>query len=173
MTKLGTIRLKGLEKVEIAPLATDGGITSVETDWVELGSTTPDSFVISKADDSVTEEFIEEMEDAIDEVTTQKGAREISWSTKNVHSDVFKAIAGSTYDTESKTWSEDPNENGKEVSVRATSSNGIVVTIARVKLRFTGELKFTKNSLTQLTVKGKQLAPTKEGVKGFTIKYPA
>jgi len=167
--KANVIRLKGLEKVETAPLAADGGLG---TEWTEWGSTTPDSFVITKGDDSVTEEFIEEAEDAIDEITTQKGLREVTWSTKNVHSDVFLAIAGGSFDQASQTWSEDANADAREVSLRATSKTGIVVTIARVKIRISGDLKFSKNALSQLTIKGKQLAPLKAGVKGFTIQYP-
>lgn len=168
--KAKVIRLKGLSKVETAPLAADGGIG---TEWTEWGSTTPDSFVITKADDTSTEEFIEEAEEAIDELTTQKGAREVTWSTKNVHSDVFVEIAGGAFDEEKQIWSENPNDTAKEVSVRATSSNGIVVTIARVKIRLSGDFKFSKNALTQLTIKGKQLAPLKEGVPGYTIAYPS
>lgn len=167
--KANVIRLKGLAKVETAPLAADGGIGA---EWTEWGSTTPDSFVITKGDDTVTEEFIEEAEEAVDEITTQKGVREVTWGTKNVHSDVFLAIAGGVFDEATQTWSEDPNAEAKEVSVRATSKTGIVVTIARAKIRFSGDLKFTKNSLTQLTIKGKQLSPAKAGVAGFSIQYP-
>lgn len=165
MGKLNVTRLKGLKSVEIKEL----GVENAE--WIELGQTTPDSFVITKGDDSVTEEFIEEMEDAIDEMTTQKGVREITWSTKNVDKDVFKAIAGGT--VTGNVWSEDASSPAKEVSIKATSENGIVATIARAKIRFTGDLKFSRNALSQLTIKAKQLAPEDNSEAGFKIEYPA
>ena len=166
MSELNVMRLKGLKKVEIKDLSDESSL------FVEIGSTTPDSFVITKGDDSVTDEFIEEMEEAVDEITTQKGVREVTWSTKNVHKDIFEAIAGGTYNESTKTWSENANDSAKEVSIRATSENGIIATISRAKIRFSGDLKFTKNSLSQLTIKAKQLAPL-DGEAGFSIEYPA
>ena len=166
MSELNVMRLKGLKKVEIKDLSNESSL------FVEIGSTTPDSFVITKGDDSVTDEFIEEMEEAVDEITTQKGVREVTWSTKNVHKDVFMAIAGGAYDESTKTWSENANGSAKEVSIRATSENGVVATISRAKIRFSGDLKFTKNSLSQLTIKAKQLAPL-DSEAGFSIQYPA
>lgn len=163
MTEIKVTRLKGLKKVEIKDLSAETPV------WVEVGQTTPDSFVITKADDSVTEEFVEEMEEAIDEITTQKGSREITWSTKNVDKSVFMAIAGGK--VEGNVWTEDPKAAAKEVSIRATSENDVVATIARAKIRFSGDLKFTKNSLSQLTIKAKQLAPLNDE-PGFTIQYP-
>lgn len=159
MAKLDSSRLIGLKKVELTPYG--------ETEaWIEIGDTVPDSFVITKADDTVTEEFIEEGEMAIEEIVTQKGAREISWSTKNVSGEVFHKIMGGSYANE--TWTENPSEKVKEFKLRATSNNGVQVVIPRISLRVTGELKFSKNALAQLTLKGKQLAV--EG-QNFFINY--
>lgn len=168
-TKLKSLRLKGLEKVEVAPLMADG--TTGEA-WVEIGDTVPDSFVINKAEDTVTEEFIEESDEAIDEITSQKGVRTVTWQTKNIHPDVFKLLAGGTADATTQAWIENPMEEAKELSVRATSKTGIQVVFNRVKLRINGDLNFQKSALAKITISGKQLTPTKAEEAGYKIIYP-
>lgn len=169
MSQLRVMRLKGLKSVEIAPLKADGTVD--ESKFVEFGQTTSDSFVISKGEDTVTEEFIEETDEAVEELTTQKGIREITWSTKNVHADVFLNVAGGSLSDDNKSWVEDPNAEAKEVALRVTSQNGIQIDIARVKIRMSGDIKFSKNALTELTITAKQLA-TADGTSGFKITYP-
>ncbi|GEM_PF-6125354 len=164
--KFDVVRLKGLKSVEICPVE-DYQKTSEK--WYEWGQTTPDSFVISRGDDTVTEEFIEEADDAIDELTTQKGTREITWNTKNLHPDVFIAVMGGKL--ENNQWEEPVSGSDKEVALRVTSTNGIEIVMPRVKIRVTGDIKFSKNALSELTIKGKQLAPG-NNESGFIIKYP-
>lgn len=175
MSESKVIRLKGLKKVEIAPYVSGADVKNAT--FTEVGSTTPDSFVITKAEDSYTEEFIEEHDLAIDELLTQKGGREVTWSTKNVSSEVFQQLAGGTISKNETTneviWKENPNAAPIEVWVRATSVNGIEVTIPRVRIKISGDLKFSKNALSQLTIKGKQIMDPSENAPAFSIKYPA
>ena len=164
---LKSLRLEGLKCVEVAKLGSNG---ETGTDWVQVGDTVPDSFGINKADDTTTEEFIEESDAAIDEITSQKGIRSITWQTKNVHPDVFKTIARGEFDN--LAWAEESTEEAKELSVRATSMNGIQVVFNRVKIRINGDLNFQKSALAKLTITGKQLAPLLSSEKTFKIIYP-
>ncbi|MCD8080149.1 MAG: hypothetical protein LUF04_06980 [Bacteroides sp.] len=166
-TKFDVVRLKGLKSVEICPADEYG---ESDANWYEWGQTSPDSFVISKGDDSVTEEFIEEADDAIDELTTEKGTREITWNTKNLHPDVFTAVMGGEF--KNGQWAEPVSSDAKEVALKITSVNDVVIEMPRVKIRVSGDIKFSKNALSELTIKGKQLAPGNDK-SGFIIKYPS
>lgn len=169
MTKLKTFRLKGLEKIELAPILADGGMG---TEFFQIGDTVPDSFSITKAEDTINSEFVEEVDDPIDESVSQKGERTIAWETKNLHPDVFSKLFGGSVDKVKKEWAENDTVSFVELSVKVTAKTGAYIQMPRVRISNAGDLFLKKSAMSTIKVQGKMLKPTKEGEKAFKIVYP-
>lgn len=84
----------GLVTIKIAPVANDGGMG---TELVTIGDTVKDSCVFSEGDPTKQEFFVEEQDDAIESIITQKGIESVSWSTNNLHGRNLSLIFGGTH----------------------------------------------------------------------------
>jgi hypothetical protein len=87
-------RILGLVSIELAPIASDGGIGS---NWEALGLTVKDSCVFNESDPTKTEFFVEENEDPIESFVSQKGVDSISWSTNNTTGRAMYLLFGGTF----------------------------------------------------------------------------
>jgi hypothetical protein len=87
-------RMLGLVTLKVGPVANDGGMG---TELVAIGDTVLDSCVFSEADGTTQEFFVEELDDAVETIVTQKGTESINWSTNNLHGRNLALIFGGTH----------------------------------------------------------------------------
>lgn len=76
-------RIRGVSKVEIGPVAVDGGMCA-DADLITLGDTVRDSLIFGETDATVQDFYVEEEDDPIDSDETQKGVETVAWSTNNL-----------------------------------------------------------------------------------------
>jgi hypothetical protein len=84
----------GLVTLKVGPCANDGGMG---TELVTIGDTVKDSCVFNEADATKQEFFIEESDDAVESIITQKGTETVAWSTANLHGRNLALIFGGTH----------------------------------------------------------------------------
>jgi hypothetical protein len=87
-------RMLGLVTLKVGPIANDGGMG---TTLVTIGDTVKDSCVFSEGDATKQEFFIEESDDAVESIITQKGVEAVNWSTSNLHGRNMALIFGGTH----------------------------------------------------------------------------
>jgi|GEM_PF-5255503 len=71
----------GLAKVEIATIATDGGIGSA---WNEVGETVSDTAEVTQEDNQTTDFTIEESDSPVESLVSEIGALQFAWSSYKV-----------------------------------------------------------------------------------------
>ena len=154
----------GLSKIEVGPLAVDGGVS---TSFAALGYTDPDSCEITVDDPEETEVTAEEVDDPI-YVMRKAGKTSIAFNVLNPSADVLKKVCGGTV-TEGGDYELPEKLPTIEMSVKITPTVGFVATFARVSI--VGKLsgKYAKSEPLKLAVTGTVLNPTKTGVAKATF----
>ena len=154
----------GLSKIEIGPLAVDGGVS---TSFAALGYTDPDSCEITVDDPEETEVTAEEVDDPIF-VMRKAGKTTIAFNVLNPSADVLKKVCGGTV-TEGGNYELPEKLPTIETGYKSTRTVCFVATFARVSI--VGKLsgKYAKSEPLKLAVTGTVLTPTKTGVAKATF----
>lgn len=166
-------RILGLVSIKIGAIAGDGGMG---TSLSALGETVKDSCVFTETDATKQEFFIEESDDPIESIVTQKGLETISWSTHNCSADTMVALFGGTKagagtELSPYTWEPPDTQSEVEKSVEITDRKGNIVEVVRMKLACKKNISFQSTKLGQVDIVGTILAPTKAATPKYTITY--
>lgn len=169
-----TKRILGLATVKMGPIAVDGGMS---TALVEIGDTVRDSVVISNAEGTKQEFFIEEQDDAVESIITAKGTMTVVWSTVNTDPATMVKFFGGTVTAASggtpAFWSAPDTIPDIEESIEITDTRGNKVEIARAKLSAKMTLNFKRSALGALDVTATVLVPTKAGEPSLKLSKVA
>lgn len=161
----------GLKKLEIAPLAADGG---PGTEFTEIGFTSKGTFQFQEEDP--TEKVVEVEESSTPLKRFKKaGARSIVFSLADPDTDALAKVRGGTVSTVAstsevkgtKTYAED-DAKAHECTIRVTPEEGFkTMTYNRVSLfgKLSGGFGAEQELLLEITAD--VLKPTKTGVKTF------
>lgn len=166
-------RILGLVTIELGVIANDGGVS---TDFTAFGDTVKDSCVFTEADGTKQEFFIEENDDPVESIVTQKGTETITWSTYNLDADTMIALFGGTKSgagTQADPVIYTPPSTQLEVerSIRITDRKGNKVTVVRAKLAPKKNISFQGTKLGQIDITATILTPTKANTAKYTITY--
>lgn len=165
-------RIFGLQKVEIAPIAVDGGLG---TDWMIIGETVVGSASITTEDNQTTDIFEEESDSPLESIVTQAGKMSFNWSTYRLDPVVLVRLLGGVHTPASEgvpeKWDAPDSFPDIEASVRWTDKKGVVVQSPRVKISSKMGVSFTKDALGQLDMVGTILKPTKANTARMSIIF--
>ena len=160
----------GLTKVEFGDIAVDGGMGTGT--FTEVGQTVKGSFTMTSEEGTTTDFEIEEQDKPIMSIITP-GATRITWETYDVGGAKMASLFGGSYDAGTRTYSAPEKVVAKEVSLKITSANGLVLNIVRVSLFPTFNMPFTSDALGKISLTAAVLAPEKADEPPYKIVYPA
>ncbi|HEY4207981.1 MAG TPA: hypothetical protein VGM31_14255 [Puia sp.] len=165
----------GLEKIELSDIAEDGGPGVAFT---AIGNTVQGSAQLTQADGTTTDFNIEEQDDPVETVVSQKGKKTLAFSCFDVDGPTLVKFFGGTYTAYNATGpvhaSYSPNDSASaiEKTVRLTDKKGNIFTIVRGNIAAKFNWSFTKDKLAQVDLTVDILVPTKEDTPSFSIQYP-
>jgi len=157
-----------LKKIEFGEMAVDGGVSTAFSQW----GTTPDDetaqFTSTKPD---TKEFKSIENDDPEFVATTKGSvKKFEGSQTDVSAaNLEKAFGG---EVAAGVWSSPDEAVDLELSVKATTKTGNVITAVRCKVVFWITWNFKNDSIAKLHYEATVLKPTKANTKSLTIADP-
>lgn len=88
-----TKRILGVATVKLGDIETDGGMS---LSLSAFGDTVRDSVLVSNTEGTKQEFFIEESDDAVESITSAKGATTAAWSTTNTDPATMEELFGGT-----------------------------------------------------------------------------
>lgn len=166
----------GLSKIEIAPIAGDGGIG---TTWTQIGDTEQGSAVFTEEEGTTQEFFTEESDDPVFTGRTQPGAKTFSFSTNDVTPEQLLALKGGTVTGDGtatpKKWAAPLVETQIEKSLRLTLRTGQIIEVVRAKMVANLDWNLGKENLAKVAIVATVLKPTKANTPAlsFTVPLPA
>lgn len=163
----------GLAKIEIAPIAGDGG---VGTSWTEIGDTEQGSANFSEEEGTTQEFYVEESDDPVFTARTQPGAKSFVFGTNNVTPEQMVILKGGSVSgdgtTTPKVWEAPLVESQIEKSLRLTLKTGQIITIVRAKMVSNLDWNLGKENLAKISVATTILKPTKAATAPYTWTVP-
>jgi hypothetical protein len=169
MSKIHSI---GLAKITVG--AVGNNTDSMPTAMEQLGRTFKGSAQLTSDDDTVTDFFVEEEEDPIDSVVSQKGSTKLTFSVAEWDADSLVKIFGGTKKTGTKTIDGKtynavesyiaPSEQvQKEMAIRVISLLDVVVDIPRAKVTAKFTWNLARTELAKIDITAKILSPASGG----------
>lgn len=161
----------GLSKIELGPIANDGGMGTVLT---EFGATVSETAVIQNEDPTVTDFPIEEQTAPFASVSVD-GKTTMTWSSYNVEPASLVLVKGGTTTTDASgtRWNAPLETPNIELSVRATMKDGTIFEIIRGKVNAKLVWNLQKTKLVQIDFTVTALQPEKDGLAPYGFKNPA
>lgn len=158
----------GVAKIELAPIASDGGMG---TAFKTLGETMLGTLKINMEDGTTTDFNVEEYDEPIFTRTT-KGAMSFDFDVANPDADTLVEVGAGTKD-EDGNYIPPINHVVVERSLRITPEVGFGFDVVRTLITYKITTDMGKDSLMGVSVNAKVLRPTKANTPSFEmIKYP-
>ena len=157
----------GLTTLKMGNIAGDGGMgTSLTT----VGYTVADTAIMSTEEGQSTEFLIEEQDDAVYSILSQKGKTTLAWSCYDVDADTLvKFFGGTKIAGPPESWESPASTPEIEQSIELTMKAGGKVEIARAKIVAKMTWAFQKSKLAQIDIVATVLTPTKVGEPPIVI----
>ena len=159
----------GLAKIEVGPIAEDGGMgESLEV----LGYTYKDTCTMTQEDPETTDHYAEEVDDPVVSIS-RGGKTNFNFSIMNPSVSVLADLLGGTgpegdgSSTLDK-WEAPDKVSVVEKSVRITPEQGLQFEIPRMKLVSKINATFSKSGILLIEVSGTVLQPNKMGTAKMT-----
>lgn len=157
----------GIQSVQVAPLAVDGGAGTVFKTW---GDTLEGTFSFTTEDGTTFDLNIEESEDAIYS-KVGKGVRTLEWNIPNYDLADLPEMLGGTYTAGTKTWTEPIDNPNLEFTVKVTAIEGYTMIFNRVRFNNSvGNGTFGRENALSIVINGRVLKPMKAGVSAFELQ---
>lgn len=156
----------GVSKIEVAPIAGDGGVGTV---FAALGLTQEGTTKINFADPTTTDLMVEEFDTAADSIVTG-GEKTIEFVIANPDEDTLVALMGGTKagTAGTTTYTAPASYAIIERSVKITPKKGMGFIFPRVLITARPTSDLGKTTWMGVTVTGKVLAPTKAGTTDWS-----
>ncbi len=156
----------GVAKIEVSPIAADGGVGIT---FAALGLTQEGTTKINFADGTTTDLMVEELDTAADSVI-QAGEKTIEFVIANPDEATLVALIGGTQTGTGSTavYTAPATATVIERSIKITPKKGLGFIFPRVLITARPTSDLGKTTWMGVTVTGKVLAPTKEGVTDWS-----
>jgi len=149
----------GISAIKWGNLASDGDVAPT---FEEVGNTYKNVLSMNTTDDTTEDVYIEEADDPVLTVTTQKGYQELTWQTIDWTTDKLVAVFGGTVVNDQ--WKADANAPIVEKSLRIEPREGNPYIYPRVRLYPTVTKENSGAGLWLLNIRARVMKPTKAGV---------
>jgi len=148
--------------IEMGPLAPDGGLSTTMT---SLGRTYRETASITQEDNTKQDFMVEEQDDPIESIVTQKGATNIVWDVVDFDPLELKRVWGGEVVNDS--WREPDELPEIEQSVKLTPKIGRPFTFPRCKISAVLVYNATRTDIARIRVTARKLKPEKEGLSAM------
>lgn len=157
----------GLQTLKIGAIAGDGGMgTTLQT----IGYTVADTCTLTTEEGQTTDFKVEEQDDPVYSIVSEKGKRTLNWSIYDVDVDTLVLFFGGTKTVgPPDVWEAPASESEIEKSIELVAKNGWKVEIPRAKIVAKFQWNFQKTKLAQIDIVATILVPTKVGEAPITI----
>jgi hypothetical protein len=161
----------GLTSLKLGAIAGDGGMG---TTLVALGNTVADSCVLATEEGQTQEFKIEEQDDPVMTVQSEKGKTTLTWSSYDVDADILlKLFGGSVAAGPPKVWSAPDSVPILEQSIEIVPKSGGKIEIVRAQVIAKLQWNLNKTRLAQIDIVATVLAPTKAATPSMKITNPS
>jgi hypothetical protein len=160
----------GLTSIKLGAIAGDGGMG---TTLVALGNTVSDTCVLATEEGQTAEFKIEEQDDPVYTVQSEKGKTTLTWSCYDIDADILQAYFGGTVAAgPPKVWSAPDSVPIIEKSIEIVPKNGGKIEIVRAQIIAKLNWALNKQRLAQIDFVATVLAPTKAATAPMKITNP-
>lgn len=157
----------GLATFKMGAIAGDGGMG---TSLVALGNTVADSASITTEEGQTQDFNIEEQDDPVMSIQSEKGKITINWSCYDVDADVLQKFFGGTVAAgPPKVWSAPDSTPILEQSIEITPKSGGKIEVVRAQVVARLNWALNKTRLAQIDITATVLAPTKAATPSMKI----
>lgn len=161
----------GLSSIKLGTIAGDGGLA---TSFTEVGYTVADTAILATEEGQTSEFNIEETDEAIYSIVSQKGKTTLSWSCYDVDPDtLIKFFGGTKTAGPPAVWNAPDSVPEIEVSIQVNMKAGGKVEVVRAKIAAKLNWAFQKSKLAQIDIVATVLTPTKAATAPFRITNAA
>ncbi|WP_288447909.1 hypothetical protein [uncultured Chryseobacterium sp.] len=158
----------GVAKIELAPVASDGGMGTV---FKKLGETMLGTLKINMEDGTTTDFNVEEFDEPIFTRTT-KGAMSFDFDVANPDADTLVEVGAGSKDANGN-YIPPIGSVTVERSLKITPEIGFGFNVVRTLITYKFTTDMGKDNLLGVSVNAKVLRPTKENTPSFElVKYP-
>ncbi|GHV32129.1 hypothetical protein FACS1894177_07830 [Bacteroidia bacterium] len=157
----------GMTSLLVGDLAADGGPAIV---LESLGRTYRETASITQEDNQTEDFLVEEEDDPIESIVTQKGATKIVWDVVDFDPEVMQKVWGGEIVDDQ--WNEPDEMPEVEKTVRLIPKIGEMFTYPRCKLSAVLVYNATRTDIARIRVTAKKLKPAKAGVSAFIYGNP-
>ena len=160
----------GLTSLKLGAIAGDGGMG---TSLVVLGNTVADTAILATEEGQTADFSIEESDDPVYSIVSQKGKTTLSWSCYDVDADILLKFFGGTSTGTPKVWSAPDTVPELEQSIELVPKTGGKIEIVRAKISAKLNWSLNKTKLAQIDLVATVLAPTKAATAPYKITNPS
>lgn len=161
----------GLSLLRMGAVAGDGGMG---TSLTALGYTVADTAVLATEQGTTTDFKIEEQDDPVYSIQSEKGRTTLSWSCYDVDADTLVRLFGGTKTAgPPEVWEAPPSTPEFEYSIELTPKSGGLIQIPRAKVVANFQWNLQKTKLAQIDIVATILTPTKANTGPIKITDPA
>lgn len=160
----------GLKTLKMGAIAGDGGMGATLT---TVGYTVADTCTLTTEEGQTTDFKVEEQDDPIYSIVSEKGKRTLNWSIYDVDVDVLVLFFGGTKTVgPPDVWDAPASEAELEKSIEIVTKNDWKVEIPRAKIVAKFQWNFQKTKLAQIDITATILVPTKANTAPIKITEP-
>ena len=157
----------GLTSIKMGNIAGDGGMG---TSLALLGYTTADTATLTTEEGQTTDFKVEEQDDPVESIVSEKGKRTLNWSSYDVNVDALVKFFGGTKTAgPPAVWNAPASEIEQEQSLELITKNGWKIEIVRAKIVAKFQWNFQKTKLAQIDITATILVPTKANTAPIKI----
>jgi hypothetical protein len=161
----------GLTSLKLGAIAGDGGMG---TSLVVLGNTVADTAILATEEGQTADFSIEESDDPVYSIVSQKGKTTFSWSCYDVDADILLQFFGGTVAAgPPQVWSAPDTVPELEQSIELVPKTGGKIEIVRAKISAKLNWSMNKTKLAQIDIVATVLAPTKAATPPYKITNPS
>jgi hypothetical protein len=160
--KMSKVRNIGMTSIVVGPLGADGGLS---TSMTALGRTYRETASITQEDNTKQDFLVEEQDDPVESIVTQKGVTNIVWDVVDFDPLGMQRIWGG--EVINDTWHEPEELPTIEMSVKLTPKIGRAFIYPRCSLSAILVYNATRTDIARIRITARKLKPEKEGLSAF------
>jgi len=164
---MGKVRNIGMDAILVGDIEPDGGLATV---LESIGRTYRETASITQEENQVQDFMVEEEDDPIESIVTQKGSTSVVWDVVDFDPVIMKKIWGGEVVNEQ--WMEPASLIEVEQSVRLVPKIGKPFTFPRCKLSAVLVYNATRTDIARIRVTAKKLQPKKAGLAALIYGDP-
>jgi hypothetical protein len=157
----------GLTSIKTGAIAGDGGMG---TSLSDIGYTVADTAILATEQGTTTDFKIEEQDDPVYSILSEKGRTTLSWSTYDVDAETLVRLFGGTRTAgPPEKWEAPATTPELEQSIEANMKDGGKIEIVRAKIVSNFQWNLQKTKLAQIDIVATVLTPTKANTPSIAI----